>query len=281
MNKPAPAEGFFLDGGDGQRFCLFHPPSGPCRGAILYLHPFAEELNRSRRMAALAARALAARGHAVLQIDLAGCGDSSGDFGDARWASWHDDVALGLNWLRARYPVPVRLWGLRLGALLAVEHACTRTTPLAGLLLWQPVTAASQHLTQFLRLRVASGLLANGTGGGTQALRAALKDGQPLEIAGYMLHPALAAALDALAPLASFSPPCPVDWLEAVSRPDAGLPLAANEATLAWRDAGVDLRQQVVTCAPFWINAECGEQPAWLHATCAAIEVHDNAGELH
>ena len=38
----------------GQRFCLFHEAHDqPSRGLILYVHPFAEEMNKSRRMAAL------------------------------------------------------------------------------------------------------------------------------------------------------------------------------------------------------------------------------------
>ncbi|MBK8384562.1 MAG: hypothetical protein IPL11_02315 [Candidatus Accumulibacter sp.] len=41
--------------------------------------------NKSWRIVPLQARALATAGYAVLQIDLMGCGDSSGDFGDATW----------------------------------------------------------------------------------------------------------------------------------------------------------------------------------------------------
>ena len=93
---PAQPEAFFLsvDGGRlGQRFCLFHPAQGGVpKGCVLNIHPFAEEMNKSRRMAALQARALAKAGYAVLQIDLFGCGDSSGDFGDASWQDWVGDV---------------------------------------------------------------------------------------------------------------------------------------------------------------------------------------------
>ena len=56
-------------------------------------------MNKARRMAALQSRALAAAGFAVLQIDLFGCGDSSGDFADASWAAWQQDVALAVQWL--------------------------------------------------------------------------------------------------------------------------------------------------------------------------------------
>ena len=47
----AAREVFFLPVGDGQRFCIYHPSQTPVeRGAVLYVHPFAEEMNKSRQM---------------------------------------------------------------------------------------------------------------------------------------------------------------------------------------------------------------------------------------
>ena len=55
---------FFLPAPDGQRFCIHHPGrAADARGALLYLHPFAEEMHKSRRMGALQSRALADAGH--------------------------------------------------------------------------------------------------------------------------------------------------------------------------------------------------------------------------
>src|SRR5688500_8337577 len=118
-------------------------------------------MNKARRMAALQARRLAAEGFAVLQIDLLGCGDSSGDFCEARWELWRRDVQAALAWMRQRFQVPLALWGLRLGAVLACDVA-QREETVDRLLLWQPVTNGSQFLTQFLRLRLASEMLAAG-----------------------------------------------------------------------------------------------------------------------
>lgn len=276
----APAEPFFLKAGGGQRFCLYHPAAGQARGAILYVHPFAEEMNRARRMAALQARAFAAAGHAVLQIDLAGCGDSSGDFGDARWELWRDDLALGAAWLGARVDAPLRLWGLRLGALLALDYARSTNAPLAGMLLWQPVLKSSTYLTQFLRLRLAGALLAEGevAQGGTAGLRAALQAGEPLEIAGYDLDPRLAAALDGLDALDAFDPGCPVDWIEALSQDGAPPSPGAARAAGAWQARGIDLRLHPVHSAPFWTTTEITESGPWLDATSAALEarLHGN-----
>ena len=113
----------------GRRFALHHRPAGPPRGLVVYVHPFAEEMNKSRRMAALQSRALAEAGFAVLQVDLMGCGDSDGELLDASWAQWVGDVVFACGWLRQQYPhsgtdtVPLWLWGLRAGALLAADAA--------------------------------------------------------------------------------------------------------------------------------------------------------------
>src|ERR1035437_5595730 len=118
-------EAFFIPASSGQRFCLFHEPEPgiSLRGALVYVHPFAEEMNKSRRMAALQARAMARAGYAVLQIDLYGCGDSSGNFGDATWNVWIEDVRLAHDWLRRQSTIDPWLWGLRTGCLLACEVA--------------------------------------------------------------------------------------------------------------------------------------------------------------
>lgn len=270
------AEPLFLRRGDGYRFCLFHAPAGACRAAVLYIHPFAEEMNKARRMGALQARALAADGVAVLQLDLHGCGDSSGDFGDARWDAWLDDIADAADWLRTHSGQPVALWGLRLGALLALE-AAARDARTARLLLWQPVLSGTAFLTQFLRLRVAGDMLGGeADGGGTKALRAALAGGDSLEIAGYTLAPALAQALDG-ADAARLQPSCPVHWIEVA--PGAGREPGPATARLAarWREAGVDLHLQVVEGEPFWATQEIAECPALLQASLQALREHHHA----
>jgi len=263
-----------MDSAPGRRFCLFHRPVGTCRGAVLYIHPFAEEMNRSRRMAALQARALAALGYGVLQVDLHGCGDSSGDFGDARWDQWLADIEAGAAWLDRRLGErPLTLWGLRLGALLATDYARANGRALAALVLWQPVASGAQYLTQFLRLRVAGDMLdAAGTQTSTGALRQTLAAGDSVEVAGYELAPALAAALDTLDALERMTPPCPVHWFEATA-PDtaAGLPPGAARTAAAWQSRGVVLHAHPVPCPPFWTTPEITVCQAWLDATSAAL----------
>jgi exosortase A-associated hydrolase 2 len=264
-------EALFLSAGEGQRFCLYHRASGPCRGGIVYLHPFADEMNKSRRMAALQARELAAHGYGVLQIDLHGCGDSSGDFGDATWASWLEDVGRARAWLADKLGQPVSLWGLRLGALLALDFGRRHPGQAASLLLWQPLPSGSTFLTQFLRLRMASQVLTEGAQGAnieaTTALRASLRRGEMLEVAGYDLNPAMAEALDALDTSKLAVTDCPVHWVEIVNAAGRPAAPALSRIRSAWEQAGVALTMHEVTAAPFWASQEIVDCPALIAQT--------------
>lgn len=270
--RAAPFEPFFLPTGGGERFCIFHPAAGLPRGAIIYLHPFAEEMNKSRRMAALQSRMLAARGFAVLQIDLYGCGDSSGEFGEARWEIWKNDAALALQWIRGRVSVPIHLWGLRLGALLALDFAASCEESFEGFLLWQPVITGELFLNQFLRLRVATERIAKGTSRiSTQDLRNQLHAGLAVEIAGYDLAPELAHAIERLK-LAELGPRgVPVYWLDIV--PEAGGPLSTASRRVAdvWTSCGIEVDVRAVAGEPFWNTVEIAECPQLLSETLRVL----------
>lgn len=259
---------FFLPASGGQRYCLLHlPPLGQAaRGGILYVHPFAEELNKSRHVAAAQARAFAAAGYSVLQIDLFGCGDSSGDFGEARWDIWHNDLHLACAWLSQRVDGPLSVWGLRLGALLALDFANRPPLPLARLLLWQPELDGRRVIDRFLRLRLATGMLAGGTREAPGQARAALANGEPVEVAGYLLAPALAHAIDGVS--ASALPPAvPVYWLDYRGQEQATAPLPP--LARQWHDHGAAVHVASFGDGPFWHSGELLACPQLLDATRA------------
>ena len=259
-------------------FCLHHlPAQGSLRGLVVYVPPFAEEMNKSRRMAALQARRLCAAGFAVLQVDLSGCGDSFGDHGDASWGRWLTDVRWACDWLRNRHaPIqgsattpPFWLWGLRAGGLLASQAAEGLDCD-CGLLLWQPSLRGKLVLQQFLRLRLAGNLLDGASGPSMQDLRAQLAAGQTLDIAGYRLAPALAAALEQ----ALLQPPATVRqtlWLELAAAEGAPLSPVSATALSSWREAGLAVDARTVAGPSFWQTVEIEEAPALLDATTAML----------
>ena len=283
----APAQAFFMPAADcadraaqaDQRFCVFHPGEGTeLRGCVVYIHPFAEEMNKARRMAALQSRALAAAGFSVLQMDLQGCGDSTGDFGDASWQGWIDDVVRAVNWLRSRdaahSAAPLWLWGMRSGCLLAAQAAAKLDGP-CNFCFWQPSINGQTLLQQFLRLRLASGLF-GGTGSEMMGeLRASLEQGRSVEVAGYTVSSALAQGLEQ----ARLSPPAKppdgktrLEWFELSTRPDAQASPVSLQALAQWTAAGLTVRHRIVQGPSFWQTVEIEEAPALLEQTLSAFQ---------
>lgn len=268
MTDPAiRIEPFLLESPRGPLFCIYLSPKGrPPKGAVLYLPPFAEEMHKSRRMAALQARTMAAHGHAVLQLDLTGCGDSAGDFSDASWSAWLDDARLAHTWLAEKAAQPITLWGLRTGALLATDLA-QRLQNIHGLLLWQPVSDGSLFLNQFLRIKLASEMLLDGQSKfGTKDLLTQLQAGHGVEVGGNMLSPAMAQELGAIK-LAGMVPNCPVAWLEVSAQASANVTPASQRIVDAWKTAGITVQTQTVQGDPFWATQEIIECPTLIDAT--------------
>lgn len=237
---------------------------------LLYVHPFAEEMNKTRRMVGLQARYLASAGYSVLQIDLRGCGDSSGDFGDCTWNQWLEDVVSASHWLRQQASAPLWLWGLRSGCLLSLSAAAIIGAN-CNFLFWQPVALGKTALQQFLRLGLAGSLFDNAEKGIVGTFREALARGETVDVAGYRLGAALAAGLES----ASLTPPtgiCRVEWLEVSSRSEAQLSPLATTLLQQWKESGHWVHGRVVQGPPFWQTSEIEEAPALLDATLLALE---------
>jgi exosortase A-associated hydrolase 2 len=267
-------EVFHLPLQDGRRLCVLHRPdrAGSEAGAFVYVHPFADEMNKTRRMAALQSRALAAAGWFVLQIDLFGCGDSDGHFEDASWSRWIDDVIEASSWLHRQSGFAPMLWGTRLGGLLAAEAGHRMPSP-PNMLFWQPVVSGKRFIQQFLRLRLATQLF----GGddrerqGTEQLRQQLMRGESIEIGGYKLSPALALAIDK-ADLSPPKMPARVAWFEILGGPDVSISAALRSRVQAWHTTGAAVDVHAIEGPPFWQTQELAECPDLITASVSAVE---------
>ncbi len=284
MTQAVIPHAFFLAAPAGQRFCVHHAPKGAPRALVLYLHPWGEEMNKSRRMAALQARALADAGCAVLQLDLQGCGDSSDTWAEASWQGWVDDALLALQWLRQRWPQaahadapPLWLWGLRAGCLVASAAAARLAEP-CHFLFWQPAPAGKPLLQQFLRLKAAADLQGDAKAV-LAGLRQGLAAGQAQDVAGYSLSPTLAGGLEQaqLMPAPRGAAGSRVVWLEVSSRERAALLPASQPCIAAWGAAGHAVDAAVVPGPAFWQTQEIEDAPALLAATLDALALAEPA----
>ncbi len=271
-NPVASVEPFFLPGQAGRLFALCtHPAPGTANGVgVLFCPPFGEELNRTRVSVSRCARALAALGYTVLQVDLYGTGDSEGEFAEGRWSIWTDDMLQGAAWLRGQSGVErLALWGLRLGVPLALSVAARLPAAQSAqrILAWHPVIAGKQFLSQFLRLRVASGLMDEQTGETVGGLREQLTDGQTLEVGGYALSPGLAGDLDQI-DLKAAEPSAPLDWFEMVANAERPLTPVSRKLIEQWESQGVQITTQSVVGESFWSTPEIVLPEVLIEATC-------------
>lgn len=263
-------EAGFLNGQAGPVFYVLHLPGDRTpRGSILFVPPLAEEMNKSRRMVNLQARRMAQAGFAVLVPDLYGCGDSCGDFADGAWDTWLEDLLRCSEYLDTRAPSPRVIWALRAGCLLATELLARRDESALAALLWAPVTNGEQHLTQFLRLRMAAGLM-GGQKESTKALRARLQEGEALEVAGYTLSPALAERLAA----ARLGLPraASIAWFEVAAENAAAVAPASERTMERWQAEGAHVRATVVGGEAFWSTQDILEVPGLLDATMESLK---------
>ena len=91
--------------------------------------------------------------------------------------------------------LPLTLWGLRTGALLATDVACTEALQVDRLLLWQAVADGKNFLNQYLRLRIASQMVHGTDRETTASILERLAAGETIEVAGYPLAKRLADGL--------------------------------------------------------------------------------------
>lgn len=273
---PARRDVFFLGEGDDARFCLL--TSAPqARGALLFVHPFAEEMNRSRRMASLAAQAFAAQGWSVLQMDLRGCGDSAGDFGDASWDNWLDDLDRAHAWLQQQGHTRVALWSLRAGSLLASDwlarrHAAQPSQPGMPWLCWQAVFNGAQYLTQFLRIRLGADLATSPQSSQVLSeLRNALKAGEAISVGGYWLNASLAQSLGQ-SQLRTPPSPGPMALLEVASGAQPELSPVASSWVEKAGAAGLAVNARAVPGAKFWQSPEVETAPELIAASLPSLQ---------
>ncbi len=265
----------FLNGQAGSLFAVYYPPAGRVvTHAIIHIPAFAEEMNRSRRMVAIQAHAFAEQGIACLVLDLFATGDSEGDFVDARWALWHQDIEVAREWLLTQGAETVSLWGLRLGALLALDHVAYSGWPYQSLILWQLQARGELALKQFLRLRVSADMLQDLSERETvkALLGGLLVEDEAVEVAGYTLSPDFAQALMNIdANQIDLPTGLTVLLIEVVTDAAQSLSPLNQKLLTHWQDSGLNAQIQTSAGIPFWFAQEISVLPELVDSTTRIV----------
>jgi exosortase A-associated hydrolase 1/exosortase A-associated hydrolase 2 len=263
----------FLEGPNGKlHVSIFVPAQAvPLRGCVIHVPAFAEEMNKCRPMVSRQARRLAESGVVVVVPDLFGTGDSEGEFGAASWNVWKRDLMYIIEWLCARGAENVMLWGVRLGCLLAVDVAEDASDSVTALLFWQPVHNGQQHITQFLRLRMAASMM-KGNSENVAQLREKLLQGESIEVAGYLLSPRLFREIQEVT-MAGFKMPSGlgIEILEVVGEAGKGLLPVTRKQFEQWQSLGFACTAATVPGDPFWMTQEIAFAPSLVDATAGSV----------
>lgn len=178
----------------GRLFCLkISGKLSQARKVVLLVPPFAEEMNKSRKMMSLLLAEIADDTTCGYLFDLYGTGDSDGDFSQATWDIWRANLIDMLNFIGGQQGVEqiaivaIRTGALLLNSVLADETASSEK--IKSIHYWNPVLNPSLFIGQFLRLKLAANMMRNdGPKVGVKELRQQLFEEGTLEVAGYTLN---------------------------------------------------------------------------------------------
>lgn len=260
---------FFLRGTAGRLFCQLFAPRGRESGErlLLILPPFAEEMNKCRRMMTLAAEAYCETGQSAMVVDLYGTGDSEGDFRDASVSQWCADISSATSWLVDQGFREIDVLGIRAGALVFPLEALVGELRPRHLALWQPTLKGKQAIGQFLRLLAAENIVGK-TDGAAVDPRKILADNGYVEVAGYDLSRRLVEEFEALSlPDLLTGGWSAIRWFDVVSESQTGVSPAAARTVSAAAEKGINIDGIAVHGEPFWGTPEIAVVADLIKAT--------------
>jgi pimeloyl-ACP methyl ester carboxylesterase/O-antigen/teichoic acid export membrane protein len=140
----------WLDTEKGPIFArLTTPLSGVTRGGILISPPIGSEGRVARRTFRTLATTMAAEGYSVLRFDHFGTGDSGGSLEEEDFLThWTDQIAQGVDYLRALGCSEVSAVGMRLGATILGASASRNPLKLESMVLWDPCVTGRAYLRE-------------------------------------------------------------------------------------------------------------------------------------
>lgn len=224
---------------------------------VVFVPPFAEEMNKTRRQVAVTAQELATVGLSSVYFDLYGTGDSAGNFSDATWSTWVKNTIAVFKDLERHGREVEAVVATRLGCALVAQALREAGVAVPKTVFWQPVESGYRHMTRFLRVAVAASLMRRGPRVSVDELREQIAQGRTHEVAGYQLAASLVQEIDKVSLSSLVGRQLGRIHVLNVSR-SVGNGESADETRIddlaeEWDVGAIVLR---VPGAPFWASAE-------------------------
>ena len=152
--------------------------------AVIFVPPFAEEMNRSKRMYVLCARLLADAGIHSLCFDFIGTGDSSGEWGDFNYSDWKNNL-IDVYRLAKKFAPKISLVTLRDSALISLNLIKQADIQIDKCVLWDPIDSGEVLIRQLVRMKIASAMAGDLKKITTKEVLESVEQSGFLEVGGY------------------------------------------------------------------------------------------------
>jgi uncharacterized protein len=257
-------ETFFFGDESRRLFGALTRPVDTIRAGVVFCPPFGDEMVCTYSRLAQWGKELAEEGFAMLRYHPFGTGESDGDCADFTLQGASDDTLTAAKWMRQTVcPEPLGLFGLRLGAAVAVQ-AATRVRP-DFLILWSPIINLRRYFRELLRLRLTKEMVhqkADRVRLTANDMIAELEAGRTIDIVGYDIAPEFYRQMSASETWAE-QPPAPrVLW---VARPQEES--LASPVVERWRKHGGHVDFLALPDPVFWEDFSSGMPEKFAQAT--------------
>ena len=157
------------------------------RKAVIFIPPFGEEMNRSKRMYILCARLLANNGCYSFCFDLSGTGDSEGAWGDFDYPDWLENLKDVIEYVQAKNFQKITFVSLRFGALIALDALSNVDVPIEKCIFWDPVDNGEVYMRQLIRMKIAASMAEHSIKITTKDILEEFNSKGSVEIGGYQI----------------------------------------------------------------------------------------------
>ena len=235
--------------------------------AVIFVPPFAEEMNRSRRMYVLCARLLASMGLEAVCFDYAGTGDSEGEWGSFSIADWQTNLRDVYQSVRQAGISDISLIGVRFGALLIAQTLIVNDLNINKCILWDPIESGEAFMRQLIRIKIAAAMAEESRKISTQDVLADLERQGYVEIGGYHLADSMIKAMNELTlskTIDTLINATDLHWM-ALSRLNKGS--ASTIPACVPEELAENLTVHSIKDTKFWMQQEVTISPLLLQAT--------------
>ena len=239
---------------------------------VILVPPFAEEMNRSKRMYVLCARLLANSGIHALCFDFSGTGDSSGEWGEFSYDDWVSDLKVVYDYAKS-IASEVNFVALRFGALILADAAKDDRVSANKCIFWDPIEKGESLTRQLVRMKIAAAMADEAKKITTRDVIDSMNHEGLLESAGYhvsrlMFEDIKSKNLFDLMP--TVADKTDVHWMTLGKHKDTENKWLANSFTYSDFDACANVNRMhmhPVNDVKFWMQQEVTISPRLLAVT--------------